>query len=95
MSDNDRVWELMKKIGICMFASWNGQELQARPMGAYVRPDEHAVSVGALGGRNLLLHHVPVLCDFAVGDPEDVPYCAAERTRKRRDRLRGHPGQGQ
>ena len=38
MSDNDRVWELMKKIGICMFASWDGQELQARPMGAYVRP---------------------------------------------------------
>jgi hypothetical protein len=29
----------MKKIGICMLASWDGQELQARPMGAYVRPD--------------------------------------------------------
>jgi hypothetical protein len=24
-------------------ASWDGQELQARPMGAYVRPNEHAV----------------------------------------------------
>jgi general stress protein 26 len=43
MSDTERVWELMKKIGICMLASWDGQELQARPMGAYVRPDEHAV----------------------------------------------------
>jgi hypothetical protein len=43
MSNTDRVWELMKKIGICMLASWDGQELQARPMGAYVRPDEHAV----------------------------------------------------
>jgi Pyridoxamine 5'-phosphate oxidase like len=43
MSDTDRVWELMKKIGICMLASWDGQELQARPMGAYVQPDEHAV----------------------------------------------------
>ena len=43
MSSTDRVWELMKKIGICMLASWDGQELQARPMGAYVRPDEHAV----------------------------------------------------
>jgi general stress protein 26 len=43
MSDTDRVWELMKKISICMFASWDGQELQARPMGAYVRPEEHAV----------------------------------------------------
>jgi general stress protein 26 len=43
MSDTDRVWELMKKIGICMLASWDGQELQARPMGAYIQPDEHAV----------------------------------------------------
>jgi general stress protein 26 len=43
MSSTDRVWELMKKIGICMLASWDGQELQARPMGAYVRPGEHAV----------------------------------------------------
>jgi hypothetical protein len=43
MSSTDRVWELMKKIGICMLASWDGQELQARPMRAYVRPGEHAV----------------------------------------------------
>jgi Pyridoxamine 5'-phosphate oxidase like len=43
MSDTDRVWELMKKVSICMFASWDGQEMQARPMGAYVRPEEHAV----------------------------------------------------
>jgi len=33
----------MKKIGICMLVSWDGKELQARPMGAYVRPDERAV----------------------------------------------------
>ena len=43
MSDTARVWELMKKIGICMLASWDGKELQARPMGAYVRPEENAV----------------------------------------------------
>jgi general stress protein 26 len=43
MSDIDRVWELMEKVGICMLASWDGTELQARPMAAYVRPDEHAV----------------------------------------------------
>lgn len=29
MSDTDRVWELMKKISICMLASWDGEELQA------------------------------------------------------------------
>ena len=43
MSDTEQVWELMKKIGICMLVSCDGKELQARPMGAYVRPDEHAV----------------------------------------------------
>ncbi len=43
MSDIDRVWELMKKIGTCMLASWDGRELQARPMRAYVRPDDGAV----------------------------------------------------
>ena len=43
MSNTERVWELMKKIGICMLASWDGEELKARPMGAYARPDEHAV----------------------------------------------------
>ena len=42
MSDIDRVWKLMKKIGICMLASWDGHEIQARPMAAYVRPEEHA-----------------------------------------------------
>ena len=31
--DIDRVWELMKKISICMLASWDGHELHARPMG--------------------------------------------------------------
>lgn len=41
--DTDRVWELMKKIGICMLASWDGRELHARPMGAYVRREENAV----------------------------------------------------
>ena len=43
ISDTERVWELMQKIGICMLASWDGKELQARPTGAYVRPEENAV----------------------------------------------------
>ena len=42
-SDTDRVWGLMKKIGICMLASWDGRELQARPMGAYVRREDNAI----------------------------------------------------
>jgi general stress protein 26 len=43
MADSDRVWEIMKKISICMLAGWDGRELHARPMGAYVRHDENAI----------------------------------------------------
>jgi general stress protein 26 len=43
MADSDRVWELMKKISICMLANWNGRELHARPMAAYVRREENAI----------------------------------------------------
>lgn len=39
----DRVWDLMKKISICMFATWDGRELRARPMGAYVRREDDAI----------------------------------------------------
>ena len=42
-SNSDRVWELMKKISICMLATWDGRELHARPMGAYVRSEENAI----------------------------------------------------
>jgi general stress protein 26 len=41
--DTDRVWELMKKISICMLTTWDGRELHARPMGAYVRREDNAV----------------------------------------------------
>jgi general stress protein 26 len=41
--DVTRVWGLMKKIGICMLASWDGRELHARPMGAYVRREDNAI----------------------------------------------------
>ncbi|MGE3147565.1 MAG: pyridoxamine 5'-phosphate oxidase family protein [Pseudorhodoplanes sp.] len=43
MSDAERVWDMMKTISICMLANWNGHELHARPMGAYVRPQEEAI----------------------------------------------------
>jgi general stress protein 26 len=37
---NDRAWELMKKVGICMLTTREGETLHARPMGAYVREDD-------------------------------------------------------
>ncbi len=42
-ADSDRIWELMHDISICMLATWDGRELHARPMGAYVRKEENAV----------------------------------------------------
>jgi general stress protein 26 len=42
-ADVTRVWDLMKKIGICMLASWDGRELHVRPMGAYVRREDNAI----------------------------------------------------
>lgn len=41
--DVDKVWDLMKKVGICMLATRDGAEIRARPMGAYVRREENAI----------------------------------------------------
>jgi general stress protein 26 len=38
-----KVWRMMEKVGFCMLASRDGEEIRARPMAAYVRPDEGAV----------------------------------------------------
>jgi general stress protein 26 len=45
-SDTDsteRVWKLSEKIAICMFSTWDGEQLRSRPMGAHVVRDEHAI----------------------------------------------------
>lgn len=38
-----RVWELMEKIGFCMFTTHRGGGIHARPMSAIVKPDEDAI----------------------------------------------------
>jgi len=45
MADNehDRVWELMKKIRICMLTTWTGEKLRSRPMDGRVRREENAI----------------------------------------------------
>ena len=43
MADTDdvtHVWDMMEKIGFCMFTSLDGEELRSRPMAAYVERDE-------------------------------------------------------
>ena len=39
----ERVWELAKKIGVCMFVTWDGERQRARPLQANVDHDEHAI----------------------------------------------------
>lgn len=39
----ERIWELMDKIGTCMFITHRGSQMHARPMSAIVRPDEDAI----------------------------------------------------
>ncbi len=35
----DRAWELAKKIGTCMFVTWDGERQRARPLAAHVDKD--------------------------------------------------------
>lgn len=39
----DRIWDLAKKIGVCMFITWDGERQRARPLQANVDHDEHAI----------------------------------------------------
>jgi general stress protein 26 len=39
----DRVWELAKKINICMLVTWDGERQRARPLASNVDRDEHAI----------------------------------------------------
>jgi general stress protein 26 len=41
--DVTHVWEMMEKIGFCMFTSMDGEELRSRPMAAYVERDENRI----------------------------------------------------
>lgn len=42
-NDIDHTWELIEKIGFCMFATRDGDAIRSRPMSAYVDRDEHAI----------------------------------------------------
>lgn len=41
--DTNHVWDMMEKIGFCMLATEDGQDIRSRPMAAYVARDEHMV----------------------------------------------------
>ena len=39
----DRIWELAKKIDICMFTTWDGERQRSRPLSARVSREDHAI----------------------------------------------------
>ena len=41
--DQERVWELMKKIGFAMLVTHDGDRLRARPMSAYLARDQNMI----------------------------------------------------
>ena len=41
--DQDRAWELMKKIGFAMLVTHDGDKLRARPMSAYLERENNAI----------------------------------------------------
>jgi general stress protein 26 len=39
----DRIWDLARKIDICMLTTWDGSQQRSRPMSARVRREENAI----------------------------------------------------
>ena len=59
----DRIWELAKKIDICMFTTWDGQQQRSRPLSARIARDEHAIYflVDESGEKNPQLDQFPLV----------------------------------
>jgi general stress protein 26 len=59
----DRIWELAKKIDICMFTTWDGKQQQSRPLSARVFRDEHAIYflVDVEGHKNQEIERFPTV----------------------------------
>ncbi|HEX8579123.1 MAG TPA: pyridoxamine 5'-phosphate oxidase family protein [Allosphingosinicella sp.] len=41
--DQAKVWEMMKRIGFCMFSTRDGDEIRSRPMAAHLEPEEGTI----------------------------------------------------
>jgi general stress protein 26 len=58
---SDRVWELAKKIDICMFNTWDGERQQSRPLSSRVLKDDAVIYflVDAEGEKNAEIAQYP------------------------------------
>ena len=59
----ERIWELARKIDICMFTTWDGEQPRARPLSARVRREEHKIYflVDAEGAKNVQISEDPIV----------------------------------
>ena len=67
----ERIWELAKKIDICMFTTWDGERQRSRPLSARVFKEEHAIYflVDEDGAKNWQVEKFPfVSCAWADND---------------------------
>lgn len=71
----DRIWELAKKINVCMFTTWDGHRQTSRPLSARVAREDHAIYflVDEDGEKNTQLEQFP-LVSCAWADNSDYKY---------------------
>ena len=89
-NDTDRVWDLMKKIHMCMLTTRDGEELRSRPMAAFVRRDEGLVYflTDARRHKDDEIEKAPNVC-LAFANADDQKYVSVTgRARVSNDRAK-------
>lgn len=73
--DTKHVWDMMEKIGLCMLATADGQDIRARPMAAHVDHDERMVYflTDAASHKDEEIARNPSVC-LAFADPSGNDY---------------------
>jgi general stress protein 26 len=74
-NDPQRVWDLAKKIGVAMIASWDGSKPHSRPMSAHVDQKDNAFYflTDKTDKKTQDLKQYPSVC-MAFGDASDMKY---------------------
>ena len=73
--DAKHVWDMMEKIGLCMLATADGQDIRSRPMAAHVDRDEKMVYflTDAASHKDDEIARNPAVC-LAFADPGGSDY---------------------
>lgn len=79
--DIERVWDLIDKIGFCMLATRNGEQLRARPMSAYAERLENTIYflTDVHSHKDDEIQRWPNIC-LAFADPKGQKYVSLSGT---------------